>query len=67
MATRQPTQIEIAALRAFAAAHGRNWKSELVCTYWYNARVWNGLHVLHAIRNTFGPKWLYRFKLPKPD
>jgi hypothetical protein len=56
---------ELAALQSFAAAHGRGWKEILAYTYWYNARVWNGLNVLHSIRNDLGPVWLARFQLPK--
>lgn len=71
---------EIDALKAFAAAHKRkadltpgceNWKDELSMIYWYNARIWRGPvpgmgNTLHAIRNEFGPTWLYDvFKLPK--
>ena len=53
-----------AALQAFADAHGRKWKSELSDVYWYNARLWRGGtenmgSMLHAIRNDFGPTWLY--------
>lgn len=58
-----------AALQAFADEKGRRWKSELSDIYWYNARIWeqwtgttcskdNGYR-LHAIRNNFGPTWLY--------
>lgn len=55
---------ESAALQAFADAHGRRWRDELANVYWYNARVWHGPvpgmgNVLHAIRNEFGPSWLY--------
>lgn len=55
---------ERAALQAFADAHGRRWKDELSGVYWYNARIWQGPaagmgNVLHAIRNEFGPSWLY--------
>lgn len=57
------------ALQAFADEKGRNWKDELSSVYWPNARIWeqwvgrecskdNGYR-LHAIRNNFGPSWLY--------
>lgn len=69
---RQPAADQIAALEAFAAAHGRKWKSVLNETYWYNARMWRGADgrneiigsILHGIRNEFGPTWLDKFKLP---
>lgn len=61
---------QLAALQAFAAAHGPKWKSVLTDTYWYNARIWRGPedgygYLLHGIRNQFGPAWLQKFKLPK--
>ncbi len=68
--TSQPTADEIAALEAFAAAHGRKWKSELRDVYWYNARIWKDGpsesmgYVLHGIRNNRGPSWLDDFRLP---
>lgn len=72
MTNRKPDAEEIAALEAFAAAHGRKWKSILSDTYWYNARLWTGQRgddqrigsILHGIRNDFGPSWLQSFKLP---
>lgn len=65
------TDAETAALVAFAAAHGRKWKDELSQVYWYHARIWTGPvpgmgNLLHGLRNTFGPTWLYDVcKLPK--
>lgn len=73
-------QEEIDALQAFATAHKRkadrhagslNWKDELSMVYWYNARVWKGPipgmgNLLHAIRNEFGPTWLYEVCKIKP-
>ena len=64
------TADELAALTAFAGAHGRRWKSELNNVYWYNARLWRGVDgrddivgsVLHGLRNTHGPSWLDGFK-----
>lgn len=63
------TQEDRDALQAFANEKGRNWKGELSDVYWYNARIWeqwsgtqcskdNGYR-LHAIRNNFGPSWLW--------
>ncbi|TBE73839.1 hypothetical protein ELG97_37050 [Rhizobium leguminosarum] len=73
MTDRQPNAEQIAALEAFAAAHGRKWKDTLSMTYWYNARIWrdgpggeNMGAILHGVRNQFGGSWLYdEFKLPK--
>jgi hypothetical protein len=48
---RELTKTETAALHAFAAAHGRKWKATLADVYWYNARIWEGHHCLHALRN----------------
>lgn len=62
---------EVAALQAFANAHGRKWKSELSNVYWYNARLWRGPtentgSILHGIRNNYGPTWLYDVCTIKP-
>lgn len=58
------------ALERFAAAHGRKWRDTLSQTYWYNARLWEGGNpgdgsLLHAIRNNFGPTWLYDVYKPR--
>jgi len=63
---------EIAALQAFADAHGRLWRATLTDVYWYNARIWTGPvpgmgNTLHAIRNEFGPTWLYDVCKIKPN
>jgi len=62
---------ESEALQAFANVHGRKWKDVLGNTYWYNARIWIGPvpgmgNVLHAIRNEFGPTWLFDVCTIKP-
>lgn len=71
--TRALDTAELAALQAFADAHKRkadrtrgcaDWRDELSMVYWYNARIWTGPvpgmgATLHAIRNEFGPSWLY--------
>ena len=53
---------ERTALLAFAAEHGRCWKSKLLLG-WEHA-AYPG--PLQAIRNNFGPGWLRRLRLPKP-
>lgn len=67
---RQLLADEMESITAFAAAHGKKWRDILSMTYWYNARIWRDRSgkehpALHAIRNEFGPSWLYEhFKLP---
>jgi hypothetical protein len=60
------TSDQLAALRLFAAANGRCWKSALNqawCTGRYDQ--YNGADedgLLQQVRNTFGPSWLVRFR-----
>lgn len=70
------TSEEIAALREFAGEYGRRWKGVLSDLYWYNARLFyrRGNYndstpgsLLHGLRNSHGPSWLDRFKLPKGE
>lgn len=53
------TTEEIAAIRAFAAEHGRYWKAELR-RQWMNA---SAAPILHRLRNRLGPSWLVKFRL----
>jgi len=69
--TRTLTEEQLAALRAFAARHGRNWKSKLN-DCWSTGNYDHGHGVsndedaeLQQIRNTFGPSWLVRFSFTK--
>lgn len=76
---RNLTEFEHQSLEAFAEAHRlqRNrsrscgtWREELSHIYWYNARIWRGPvegmgHTLHAIRNEFGPTWLFDHYKPR--
>lgn len=70
MSRRKKSETEARIQAAFAEAHGKKWRDTLSMTYWYNARIWRDRSgkehpVLHAIRNEFGPTWLYEhFKLP---
>lgn len=62
---------ELAALQAFAAEYGREWKSYLEAAWLshaYKGRHMGGADagVLRSIRNQFGCEWLRTFKLPKP-
>lgn len=48
-----------AALKDYAAAHGRTWKAKLRDD-WVNARTTGALQEL---RNSHGPSWLKSFRL----
>jgi hypothetical protein len=52
------------ALRMFASAHGRNWKSKLNDA-WMTGNYPTGsiLPELQQVRNEYGPSWLVRFSL----
>jgi hypothetical protein len=66
------TPEQVAAVQAFADAHGKKWKETLAMVYWYNARPWRGPLgndemtgcILHTLRNTHGPRWLDSYRLP---
>lgn len=57
----EPTVEQWKALKAFAAKHGRCWKSELR-NEWMNACQgiddFDQAGLLQQIRNQFGPRWL---------
>jgi len=53
------TSEQTEALRAYAEAHGRCWKSDLSLE-WYRA---SAPAILHALRNSRGPGWLSGFRL----
>jgi len=61
-----PTAEQLAALREYAALHGRGWKAALRAD-WMTAceHVRNQEHAgyLQQLRNTLGPKWLEGFRL----
>ena len=66
---RELKDYQLAALRTFAQANGRNWKSALNDA-WSTGRYrnYNGADdegALQEIRNYFGPSWLVRFSFPK--
>jgi hypothetical protein len=56
----QPTPEQLAAIVAYAKAHGRHWKRDLNDAWMRAAEP--GL--LQQMRNQFGPSWLVSFKLP---
>ena len=56
-----PTESQIAALRSYAAEHGRYWKAKLLHDWLKDVSEGE----LQAIRNAFGPSWLLTFRLPR--
>lgn len=52
------TPEQLAALKEYAARHGRYWKNKL-SSDWVRAR---DTPLLRQIRNQFGPTWLINFK-----
>jgi hypothetical protein len=63
-----PSTEQIEALKEFAVAHGRNWKSALreawmTGNYEGIEPYGNTAAYLQQIRNTFGPSWLAKFRL----
>ena len=68
MPTDTLTADQLAALRTFAAANGRRWKSALRDCWAsgnYNRYPGTvGAPMLQQVRNTFGPSWLVAFRLP---
>lgn len=55
------TDHQLRALQVFADRHGRRWKEQLRQA-WMNAAPIGP--TLHQLRNTHGPSWLDRFRLP---
>jgi|SRR5882724_13204734 len=57
---------QYAALLAYAASHGRTWKAQLNHA-WMTGQYDAGddSSALQQVRNSFGPSWLVRFKLPR--
>jgi hypothetical protein len=51
---------QVDALRDYAGRHWRYWKEDLR-DEWMGATA---VPLLHHLRNTHGPYWLRRFKLP---
>jgi hypothetical protein len=71
MENNKPTAEQIQALRTFAAANGRTWKSKLN-EAWMSGRYndYSGTErsdLLQQVRNNLGPSWLVRFILPDPQ
>ncbi len=59
-----PTADQLAAVKAFAAGHGRTWKHSLRLA-WYDGTDANEPAgcFLRQVRNEFGPRWLTQFRL----
>ena len=63
---------QAAAIRQFAKANGRNWKSELRYlweTGAYGRAILGGAEpaLLQQVRNSLGPAWLKNYKVSKPN
>ncbi|AQS65468.1 MULTISPECIES: hypothetical protein [Rhizobium/Agrobacterium group] len=54
-----------AALQAYAARHGRRWKS-ILNNVWMGGAPYDDGGTLRGLRNTHGPSWLQYYRLPKP-
>lgn len=67
MDARTLTAEEVNALRLFAALNGRYWKAALRAIWeTTNRRNWDDAEtILYRLRNSHGPAWLSRFRLPK--
>lgn len=63
---KEPSAEELAALRTYAAEHGRHWKEALWAS-WMNGgdhlRQSDGA-ALQRLRNRLGPSWLAQYRLP---
>ncbi|MCF1465014.1 hypothetical protein B7W85_22625 [Allorhizobium ampelinum] len=58
------TAEELRALQEYAERHGRSWKRILNHVWMGEAPPDDG-PVLRRLRNTHGPTWLDRYRLPK--
>lgn len=52
-------------LQAYAAKHGRRWKSVLNHV-WMGGAPYDDGGTLRRLRNSHGPSWLHSYRLPKP-
>jgi len=53
-----------AALHAYAAKHGRRWKS-ILNNVWMGGAPYDDGGILGQLRNSHGPTWLQSYRLPK--
>jgi hypothetical protein len=65
-ATREPTALQTVTLLAYAAQHGRTWKTKLHADWRQSgSRTFDGEWApLQQLRNTLGPSWLESYVLP---
>lgn len=54
-----------ATLQAYAARHGRRWKS-ILNNVWMGGAPYDDGGTLRGPRNSHGPSWLQSYRLPKP-
>jgi hypothetical protein len=55
---------QVAALQAYDTRHGRRWKS-ILNHVWMGGAPCDDGGTLRRLRNTHGPSWLQRYRLPK--
>ncbi|MER9125430.1 hypothetical protein NKH81_20445 [Mesorhizobium sp. M0959] len=60
------TTEQLAAVQAYAAKHGRKWKSVLRDA-WMGRPPYDDTGTLRNLRNTHGSSWLEGFRLPKAE
>ncbi len=58
------TEEEVNALQDYAARHGRSWK-RILNNAWMGETSHDDGGILRRLRNTHGPTWLDRYRLPK--
>ncbi|MBP1847547.1 hypothetical protein J2046_005831 [Rhizobium petrolearium] len=58
------TEEEVNALQDYAARHGRSWK-RILNNAWMGEAPHDDGGILRRLRNTHGPTWLDRYRLPK--
>ncbi|MET3778095.1 hypothetical protein ABID20_003682 [Rhizobium alvei] len=58
------TEGEVDALQDYAARHGRSWK-RILNDAWMGEAPHDVGGILRRLRNTHGPTWLDRYRLPK--
>ncbi|MDI6834376.1 MAG: hypothetical protein QMD99_01520 [Rhizobiaceae bacterium] len=58
------TEEEVNALQDYAARHGRSWK-RILNYVWMGEAPYDDGGILRRLRNTHGPTWLDRYRLPK--
>ena len=58
------TEEEVNALQDYAARHGRSWK-RILNNVWMGEAPHDDGGILRRLRNTHGPAWLDRYRLPK--